>query len=346
MIHYDDQSIISTSGLTKTFGSLVAVNDLQLQVMRGDVFGFLGPNGSGKTTTIRMLLGLIRPTAGRILIFGMDNSSHMPSILPRLGAIVETPVFYPYLSGIDNLRSIAAGSGMRLGKASSRRIDEVLDIVDLHTQANDAYRKYSLGMKQRLGIGAALLTDPELVLLDEPTNGLDPAGVHEIRLLIQRLASLGKTIFVSSHVLYEIQQVCNRVAILQKGRLLKQGNVKDLLSQGEQIVVRLNTPDETQAALLALQQAEGGGAAWLRHIDIEIGEQNRPTLRIDAPVARSSEITALLAQRNLFIAEMHPYQASLEEVFLELTSASTEGTHRGMAALAGSSASNGTIVKQ
>ena len=256
----------------------------------------------------------------------------MQAILPRLGAIIETPVFYPYLSGIDNLRSVAAGSGMKLGKGSNRRIEEVLEIVDLREQANDAFRKYSLGMKQRLGIGAALLTDPELVLLDEPTNGLDPAGVHEIRLLIQRLASLGKTIFVSSHILYEVQQVCNRVAILQKGRLLKQSNVQDLVQQSEQIVVRLNTPDETQAAFLALQKAKEGIANWMRAINIDASEGAKPILRIDAPTNRSSEITALLAQRNLFIAEMHPAQASLEEIFLQLTAA-PEGTHRGMDAL-------------
>ncbi len=330
----DTESVIHTKELTKTFGSLVAVNNLELEVMRGDVFGFLGPNGSGKTTTIRMLLGLIRPTSGHISIFGMDNSSHMQEILPRLGAIIETPVFYPYLSGIDNLRSVAAGSGMKLGKASQQRIDEVLDIIDLRSQSNDAFRKYSLGMKQRLGIGAALLTDPELVLLDEPTNGLDPAGVHEIRQLIQRLAALGKTVFVSSHILYEIQQICNRVAILQKGRLLRQGNVQELLRQGEQLVVRLNTPDETQAAMLTLQKAREGIATWLKAVSIDSSEPNKPVLRIDAPVARSSEITALLAQRNLFIAEMHPSQASLEEIFLELTAA-PEGTHRGMGAFVG-----------
>ncbi len=330
-------SIIHTHELTKTFGNLVAVNNLELEVMRGDVFGFLGPNGSGKTTTIRMLLGLIRPTSGSISIFGLDNRTQMQAIQPRLGAIIETPVFYPYLSGIDNLRSVAAGSGMRLGKVNKQRIEEVLEIVDLREQANDAYRKYSLGMKQRLGIGAALLTDPELVLLDEPTNGLDPAGVHEIRLLIQRLASLGKTIFVSSHILYEVQQVCNRVAILQKGRLLKQGNVQDLVRRSEQIVVRLNTPDETQAAFLTLQKAREGIAPWMRAVSVDASEREKPVLRIDAPATRSSEITALLAQRNLFIAEMHPAQASLEEIFLQLTAA-PEGMHRGMSALSGASA--------
>src|SRR5258706_2485425 len=217
---YDDAIVISTSRLTKAFGNLVAVNDLHLQVMRGDVFGFLGPNGSGKTTTIRMLLGLIRPTAGRAVIFGMDVIQHMPSILPRIGAIVETPVFYPYLSGMDNLHVVGAASGMVSGKANQRRIDEVLELVELHAQAKMAYRKYSLGMKQRLGIASALLTDPELVLLDEPTNGLDPAGMVEVRALIGQLAQRGTTVFLCSHLLHEVQQVCTRVAILKDGALL------------------------------------------------------------------------------------------------------------------------------
>jgi ABC-2 type transport system ATP-binding protein len=335
--------VISTSRLTKAFGKLIAVNDLHLQVMRGDVFGFLGPNGSGKTTTIRMLLGLIRPTAGRAVIFGMDVIQHMPSILPRIGAIVETPVFYPYLSGMDNLHVVGAASGMVSGKANQRRIDEVLELVELHAQAKMAYRKYSLGMKQRLGIAAALLTDPELVLLDEPTNGLDPAGMFEIRQLIQRLAALGKTIFLSSHLLNEVQQVCNRVAILQKGNLIKQGNVSELLRGSEQVLVRLNTSEETQQAKLILQEAKERGAGWLRAVHVHMDRQGQPTLRIDAPKSCSTEINALLARNNLFAAELHPYEGSLEEIYLQLTTPSIpSGTRIGMAALAGS----GTIAQQ
>src|SRR2546429_7982097 len=265
---YSDNIVISTSRLTKAFGKLVAVNDLHLQVMRGDVFGFLGPNGSGKTTTIRMLLGLIRPTAGRAIIFGMDTTQQMPLILPRIGAIVETPVFYPYLSAVDNLRVIGAASGMVSGKANRRRIDEVLELAELRAQAKLAYRKYSLGMKQRLGIAAALLADPELVLLDEPTNGLDPAGMFEIRQLIHRLAALGKTIFLSSHLLNEVQQVCNRVAILQKGNLIKQGNVRELLRGSEQVLVRLNTLEEIQQAKTILEAAKQQGADWINAVQI------------------------------------------------------------------------------
>lgn len=336
--HDDGTIVISTSRLTKAFGNLVAVNDLHLQVMRGDVFGFLGPNGSGKTTTIRMLLGLIRPTAGRAIIFGLDNAQQLPLILQRIGAIVETPVFYPYLSGVDNLRAIAAASGMQSGHVSQRRIDEVLEIVELRKQAKDAFRKYSLGMKQRLGIGAALLTDPELVLLDEPTNGLDPAGVFEIRQLIQRLATLGKTIFISSHILYEVQQVCNRVAILQRGNLIKQGVVSELLRQSEQIVVRMNTVDETEQALAILRRAREQGVDWMTGVNIGTNRQNYSTIRVDAPRTRSAEVNALLAHNNLFAAELHPQEGSLEEVFLELTTPSASvGTHPGMAALANAS---------
>jgi len=314
----------------------VAVNDLHLQVMRGDVFGFLGPNGAGKTTTIRMLLGLIRPTAGSAIIFGMDNAYQLPAILQRIGAIVETPAFYPYLSGKDNLHAVAAASGMISGSASNRRVEEVLEIVELGSQAEDAFRNYSLGMKQRLGIGAALLADPELVILDEPTNGLDPAGQFEIRQLIQRLSTLGKTIFISSHFLHDIQQVCNRVAILQKGNLIKQGAVNKLLQQGEQIIIRLNTINETEQALTLLQQNKEREYPWIAHVYMDTSKQNMPILRVDAPRTRSAEVNALLAQHNLFAAEIHPQEGSLEEIFLGLTTppASISPPRPGMAALA------------
>ncbi len=324
---YDGSTIISTSRLTKAFGKLVAVNDLELQVMRGDVFGFLGPNGSGKTTTIRMLLGLIRPTAGRAVLFGMDNTYQLPAILQRIGAIVETPVFYPYLSGLDNLRVIAAGSGMAAGSVNNLRIAEVLDIVELRTYEKLAYRKYSLGMKQRLGIAAALLTDPELVMLDEPTNGLDPSGVIEIRRLIKRLSALGKTIFLSSHILYEVQQVCNRVAILKKGNLLKQGNVAELLAASQQVEVRMSRNEETHYALHLIQQVQEQGADWISSAHIEQNSQDQALLIVDAPIDRSAEINALLARQNMFAAEIHPRAGSLEDLYLEVT---TQGNTPGM----------------
>jgi ABC-2 type transport system ATP-binding protein len=268
----------------------------------------------------------------------MDTTQQMPSILPRIGAIVETPVFYPYLSGADNLRVIGAASGMVSGKANQRRIDEVLELVELHVQAKMAYRKYSLGMKQRLGIAAALLTDPELVLLDEPTNGLDPAGMFEIRQLILRLTSLGKTIFLSSHLLNEIQQVCNRVAILQKGNLIKQGNVLELLRGSVQVLIRLNTLEEIQQAKIILEEAKQQGAHWISAVHVQTDRQGISTLRVDTPKSHSAEINALLAHNKLFAAELHPYEGSLEEVFLQLTTPSLSfGMRQGMAALAGGS---------
>ena len=267
-------------------------------------------------------------------MFGMDNAYQLPAILQRIGAIVEMPIFYPYLSGLDNLRVIAAASGMVSGPANDRRLAEVLEIVELRTYEKLAYRKYSLGMKQRLGIAAALLTDPELVLLDEPTNGLDPAGVFEIRQLIQRLSSLGKTIFISSHILYEIQQVCNRVAILQKGNLVKQGNVSELMRTREQVEVRLSREEETLYAQNILQQAQAQGVDWITHVNVERTRENQLLLMIDAPVARSAEINALLARQNLFAAELHPRQGSLEEVFLQLTGQPGQESRVGMAALA------------
>lgn len=318
-------SIITTAALTRTFGKLVAVNNLQLDVKRGDVFGFLGPNGSGKTTTIRMLLGLLRPTSGTIHIFGLDNATHLQEILPRIGGIIEAPVYYSYLSGRENLQVFAMVSGMRSSAKTRQRIDEVLEMVDLTAQAKDACRKYSLGMKQRLAIGMALLTDPELVLLDEPTNGLDPMGVHEMRQMILRLAAAGKTVILSSHLLYEVQQVCNRVAILQKGRVITQGEVSDLLRQSERLLVRMNTSVEAQAALICLRTLR---ADWLAQI-----EQQNETLEIAAPASRASEIVAWLAQQQLYLAEIRPQQSSLEEIFMDLVA--PEEDTAGMAALAG-----------
>ncbi|MBO0780602.1 MAG: ABC transporter ATP-binding protein [Ktedonobacteraceae bacterium] len=319
----EDIAIISTNNLKKVFGNLTAVNDLHLQVLRGDVFGFLGPNGSGKTTTIRMLLGLIRPTAGEALLFGMNNQHQLPAIMRRIGAIVETPVFYPYLSGLDNLRVIAVNSGMVGGRRNDKRLAEVLEIVELTADAKRAYQKYSLGMKQRLGIAAALLTDPELVLLDEPTNGLDPSGVIEIRRLIKRLSSLGKTIFLSSHILSEVQQVCNRVGILRKGNLVKQGNVGELLQDSEQIEVRMIREEQLHAAHAILQQARQRGADWITDITIERNRHDQPVLMLDAPAMRSPEVTMLLAQNNLFVAEIHPREGNLEDLYLQVTTPSS-----------------------
>jgi ABC-2 type transport system ATP-binding protein len=226
------EAVVRTVGLTKRYGQRLAVNGLSLDVQRGDVFGLLGPNGSGKTTTLRMLLGLVWPTAGEIHMFGGDmaESTQRRAALRRVGAVVEQPAFYPYLSGRENLRGVAVFAGLADTPQTRTRIEEALAHVGLAERANDAYRKYSLGMKQRLGIAAALLMEPELVILDEPTNGLDPAGVVEVRGLISTLAQRGITIVLSSHLLYEVQQVCTRVAVLKDGALLGQGLVSELLA--------------------------------------------------------------------------------------------------------------------
>src|SRR5262247_1113980 len=211
-----DTAVLRTSGLSKRYGQRLAVNNLNLEVRRGEIFGFLGPNGAGKTTTIRMVLGLITPTAGSAEILGRDLALHRAEVLPRVGALVETPALYLYMSGRDNLRAV----GAVLGGVPEARIDAVLELVGLNVRAKDRVKTYSLGMKQRLGVAMALLQDPDLLVLDEPANGLDPAGIVEMRDLMRRLAAEGKTVFISSHVLSEVRQICTRVAILNLGRLV------------------------------------------------------------------------------------------------------------------------------
>jgi ABC-2 type transport system ATP-binding protein len=219
---------------------------------------------------------------------------------------------------------------MQVGKASNRRIDEVLEMIDLRDRASHAYRTYSLGMKERLGIGAALLTDPELILLDEPTNGLDPEGVHAIRELILRLAHLGKTVFLTSHLLNEVQQVCNRVAILHKGHLLRQGNVQELLHH-ERIVVHMQTAEETEQVHTLLQQVQTH-APWITGVSMGTDSQHNDVVHVDAPTTRSPELAAILALRQLFAAEVYHYQASLEEFYLDVTSSPAgEGAQAGTA---------------
>src|SRR3990170_3969770 len=205
--------VLRTVGLSKRYGRLLALADLDLEVRRGQVYGFLGPNGAGKTTTIALVLGLIAPSSGHVEMFGLDTRAHLAETLCRTGSILEGPSFYPLLSGRDNLRVWAALSG----GVSSQRLDEVLEMVGLKVRGPDKVRTYSLGMKQRLGLAAALMHDPELLVLDEPTNGLDPAGMREFREIIGELGQLGKTVFVSSHLLGEVEQMCDHVGILKEG---------------------------------------------------------------------------------------------------------------------------------
>ena len=296
----DGNPVIQTEGLTKRFGNIVAVDNLSLTVPRGHVFGLLGPNGSGKTTTMGMLLGLTRPTAGSFRLFD-ERGSHQDA-LRRVGAIVETPTFYPYLTGRQNL---AYFQGI-LGRGTAQELDALLDQVSLADRADDRFHTYSLGMKQRLGLAYALLGDPELLFLDEPTNGMDPAGMAEMRGLIRSLGTEDRTVFLSSHLLNEVEQVCDSVVILSKGKLIAQGSVTDLLHGRGQ--TRLSTTDNTQALtiLTALD--------WVEEAKLE-GE----ALVVTAPPERAPELSAALGRAEIYVTEMTSGAESLESYFLEIT---------------------------
>lgn len=233
---------IETHGLTKAFGSQLAVNDVDLAVPSGSVFGFLGPNGSGKTTTIRMLLGLAAATSGDIGLLGGTMPTDARTVLPHVGALVEGPAFYPFLSGRANLMRLDSADRHAASATRRRRVDEALDRVGLGHAAAKKAHAYSLGMKQRLGIANALLTPRELLILDEPSNGLDPQGTREVRNLIRSLAADGTTVFVSSHLLAEVEQLCTHVAVMSAGRLVAQGTLDDLRAQGA-TRVEVTTPD-------------------------------------------------------------------------------------------------------
>jgi ABC-2 type transport system ATP-binding protein len=294
---------IETAGLTKQFGQHRAVDTLHLAIPTGSVFGFLGPNGAGKTTTIRMLLGLIRPTSGSGRILGHDIMHERAAILPRIGALVESPAFYLSLSGRDNLRVLARTAGTE----ESRRIAEVLALVDLDKRAGEKVKTYSLGMKQRLAIAAALLNHPQLIFLDEPTNGLDPAGTVEIRELIQQLGASGHTIFLSSHLLHEVEQVCTEVAIIDHGQLITQGRKTGLLKQDATLLVEVepfSTLLEVAARFAVSAQVCGPRAATLA-----------------LPPQRTPELAAALVNAGAEIYQMTPQHSSLEQLFLSLTGA-------------------------
>jgi ABC-2 type transport system ATP-binding protein len=280
--------LVRTGHLTKRFGKLVAVDDLNLEVHQGEVFGFLGPNGAGKSTTMGMMLGLIAPTSGIVEIFGLNIQSHLPEILPRVGAVTENPGFYPYLSGKDNLKYVAQITG----GIDNNRTKEVLELVELSGRQNDKFSNYSLGMKQRLAIACALLNAPEFIILDEPTNGLDPVGMKEIRELIIRLSHEGKTIFLNSHLLHEVEQVCERVAIIKQGKMITQGLVEDLLKRGDMLQLKVNEPEKAMAVLKEFD--------WITSI---AREDDR--LLIGVKVEKSAEISAALAKYCFFFSDMN-----------------------------------------
>jgi ABC-2 type transport system ATP-binding protein len=294
--------VVHTEHLTKYFGKLLAIEDLNLDVYKGEVFGFLGPNGAGKSTTMGMMLGLIAPTAGKVELFGLNIQSHLPTILRRTGSVTESTGFYPYLSGKENLYYIAR----ICGGISNSRIEEVLELVELSGREDDKFSNYSLGMKQRLALACALLNDPEFIVLDEPTNGLDPAGMKEIRELIIRLGQEGKTIFLNSHLLHEVEQVCKRVAIIKKGKVITQGLVKELMNKEKPLQIKVTDPEKAMAVLNNID--------WINSVTRE-----DEIIYIDVRPEKYAEISSVLAGENIFLTEMRTKESTLENFFLEMT---------------------------
>ncbi len=294
--------VLRTTGLTKRFGKLEAVKDLDLELHRGEVFGFLGPNGAGKSTTVGMILGLVAPTAGQIELFGLKLSGNGWAMLRRVGAVIEEPAFYPYLSGWDNLETLARA----IGGIPRAKIIEVLERVNLLDRARDRYGHYSMGMKQRLGIASTLLRDPELIILDEPTSGLDPAGTKEVRDLIPQLAHEHRAVFLCSHLLHEVELVCNRVAIIKQGVMLANAPVQELLSKGQLLHVKVHDPGQAASILANLP--------WIRSV-----KRENDYLIVDAPQDSASRVNKTLAEHNIFASELVNRNDNLESVFLQLT---------------------------
>jgi ABC-type multidrug transport system ATPase subunit len=300
---------IETCGLTRRFEAQLAVDDLNLLVPEAGVYGFLGPNGAGKTTTIRMLLGLIRPNAGEVRLFGESLATNRQSLMRRVGALVETPSLYPHLTGRENLEVTR-----RLLGAPRELIDRALAIVKLSQDAHRPARDYSLGMRQRLGLALALLNNPKLLILDEPANGLDPAGIHEMRDLIRQLpAEFGITIFLSSHLLSEVEQIANHIGIIHQGRLLFQGTLGELQAQRqEHLVIGVR---QSEKALQCLTDA-----GWIAH-KREDGWLTAAASTLDA----AAQINSLLVSHHLEVFHIALEQASLEDIFLSLTNGKIAG---------------------
>ena len=299
--------MIETRGLTRRFGARLAVDDLNLQAPSAGVYGFLGPNGAGKTTAIRMLLGLIRPDAGEVNLFGAPLASNRRTLMRRVGALVEAPSLYPHLTGRENLEVTR-----RMLGAPRALIDRALDIVQLTRDAGRRVREYSLGMRQRLGLALALLNEPELLILDEPTNGLDPAGIHEMRDLLRRLpAEFGVTVFLSSHLLSEVEQTAGHIGIIHEGRLLFQGTLSELQRQHRaQLTLGVNQSEQAIHCLTA--------AGW--------GVEKRDDGLLSVSATTSEEavrINNLLTGQRLEVFHLAQAQVSLEDIFLTLTGGKT-----------------------
>ncbi|MEC3955478.1 ABC transporter ATP-binding protein [Nocardia sp. CDC153] len=293
-----NEAIVVTDRLTKRYGSHTAVDAVSMSVHRGEIYGFLGPNGAGKTTTLRMLVGLIRPSAGTATV--LDRSPGDPDTLRRIGVLIEGPGFYPYLSGRDNLRVLARYRGV-----GDNAVAAALDRVALTARGRDTFRTYSLGMKQRLGVAAALLGDPDLLILDEPTNGLDPAGMAEMRELITGLAADGHTVVLSSHLLSEVQEICDRVGVISGGRLLVESTVRELRGTASLFV----RAEPLSIALPAVRAAVGERSALLTANGI----------RVDAGVATAPAVARAVIEAGAELLELRGDEKSLEEVFFEMT---------------------------
>src|SRR4051794_22459578 len=299
-------NVIEVEGLRKEYRRLLgdrvtAVDGLDLRVPAGGVFGFLGPNGSGKTTTIRCLLGLARPSAGSCSLLGADCRHGLPGVIGRVGALVEMPGLNPGVSGSRALRILAATSGI-----GDTRVDDVIEQVGLAGRGDDLARHYSLGMRQRLGLAMALLKDPEVLILDEPANGLDPAGIREIRVLIRRLGAEGRTVFLSSHLLGEVEQVCDRVAIIAKGRAVACGTIDDVL-----LAARPN------AVWVVVTDPVGGVASLARAGLVATSDGER--IRVDIAPQQAETVTRVLVADGHYPSELRPVETTLEDAFFALT---------------------------
>jgi ABC-2 type transport system ATP-binding protein len=298
---------IATRGLTKRFSSgQLAVADLDLTVPRGAIFGFLGPNGSGKTTTIRMLLGLVSPTAGSHELLGVPMPEGWATALPKVGSLIEGPAFHPHLSGEANLRRCDAADRTADPRTSRRRIGAALERVGLGAAAGKRYKAYSLGMKQRLGIAAALLRPRELLILDEPTNGLDPQGTREVRTLIRDIAAEGTTVFVSSHLLAEIEQVCTDVAVMRAGRLAAQSSLEELRAEAD-VRIRVETPDTGRAGGVLKELGLADVRMSGTEVSAELGE------------LQPERVCAEMVGGGVAVRGLAVVRPSLEDVFVQLT---------------------------
>ena len=294
--------IVETKNLTKSFGKEKAVSNLEMKIPKGEIYGFLGPNGAGKTTTIRMLLGLMRPTSGSVQLFGKDMKNNRIDILKNVGSLVENPSYYPHLTAKENLEA-----SRKILHAPKERINEVLKLVRLHGVGNKKVKGFSLGMKQRLGIAAAMLHQPELLILDEPTNGLDPSGIIEMRELIQSLPKeYGMTVLISSHLLSEIDQMATRVGVVSKGKMIFQDSIENMRKIAQaSIQIKVNDNEAAWRSMLANGQKADLGE---EHINLQVEDDEQVAASID-----------YLVQQGFSIYRVHEETRSLENIFLEMT---------------------------